>query len=50
MVIVWGHNENLIILNVGVLLLFGRWMVRVRCNSHYLIDLLFLNLDYVLVS
>ena len=35
MLSVWNDDGNLIILNVGVLLLFCMWMVWVKCNIHY---------------
>ena len=34
MLSVWSDDYYVIILNVGVLLLFCRWVVWVRCNVH----------------
>ena len=34
MLSVWSNDYNVIILNVGVLLLFFRWVLWVRCNVH----------------
>ena len=31
---VWGDDDNIFILVVGVLLLFCRWMVWVSCNGN----------------
>ena len=50
MVNAWSDDDNLTILNVGILLLFGGWVVWVRCKIHGVINLLFLNLYKVTVS
>ena len=35
MLSVWSGDYDLIILNIGVLLLFCRWVVWVSYNAHY---------------
>ena len=47
---IWGDDDNIIILDVGILLLFWTWVVLVRCNGHNVIKLLFMNMFLVPVS
>ena len=42
---VWGDDDNLIILNVGVLLLIWKWAMWVSCNAHDMIKLFVLHLN-----
>ena len=50
MVNLWGDDENVTIINYGVLMLFWRCMVWFGCNFHNAINLLFLYLHQVSVS
>ena len=47
MVSLWVDDESVIILNVGVLLIFWRWMVWVRCNIHGVINLFCMRINLV---
>ena len=35
MLSVWNDEDNLIVINVGILLSFRVWMVWFRCNIHF---------------
>ena len=47
---VWGDNNNVIILNIDVLLLFWMWVVWVKINGHCVINSLFINMCLLPVS